>query len=407
MIERVRRELLYANAFLFSGSGAVPEPVRTVTCDSGSVKFYANTPNTIICYDAGGQNGFFRECKKHTGRREFVRGLIDDYCRYVYHGDNGEEFGALLKEKLSSGTCLFRFFNMGAGTAGYTRITKFRKTLDSSVIGIFEPYPEWFGDCLLELVQCVWGPLDEYRYCLGAKSGCYHLYNADRSVTTKKVADMLGAPGIVPETEFIRLILDGEERIGVSVATAPGVAPTDAACLGITPEFQRQTLILNVADVICYQRDHRPGNYFVTLKDGLADGVCAFDNDCPTTLLNTPDISFTTYSGCSPLVDRSGLVNRPYLDASTTDRLMELSEREVLETVSDSTSHAEARMLWKRVKKLQAAITASLERGILVLLDRDGWSEKTVERELSGEFGNTYAKLFRDRYTARNCLGEN
>ena len=226
----------------------------------------------------------------------------------------------------------------------------------------------------------------------------YHTYNSNRTITTKRIVNLLGEPGIIPESKYIRLILDGDERIGVTVAVAEGQAPKVGEYDGITPEFQRQSLILNIADVICYQKDHRPGNYFVTTEGRMATGLCAFDNDCPTTLFNTPDISFTTYAGCSSILNENGLINRPYLDKESTDRLMSLSKVEVLMTISDSTSRAEREMLWKRIRRLQKAISRSVEYGSLVLLDKCDWSYEVLQKELSGDYGMTYAKLFFDRF---------
>ena len=89
---------------------------------------------------------------------------------------------------------------MGAGTAEYTRISKFRHSLDASWIGIEKPYPEWFGSQLLTLVQYAWGALDEYKYCRRLSIGEYHTYNANRTITTKRIMDLLGENDIVPET---------------------------------------------------------------------------------------------------------------------------------------------------------------------------------------------------------------
>lgn len=398
MLEKLRRNMSYFNAYLFANSGVQPNPEEQIICNSNQIRFYADTPNTIIYYDVNGNKGYFRECKKHTEPHDFVWQLIEEYCRYVFSSEHNEECERILKEKLSEPQNLNKFFNMGAGTAGYTRISKFRHSLDSSWVGIEEPYPEWFRSQLLALVQYAWGALDEYKYCRKERIGQYHTYNSNRTITTKRIVNLLGEPGIIPESKYIRLILDGDERIGVTVAVAEGQAPKVGEYDGITPEFQRQSLILNIADVICYQKDHRPGNYFVTTEGRMATGLCAFDNDCPTTLFNTPDISFTTYAGCSSILNENGLINRPFMDRESTNRLMELSKAEVFEAVSDSTSRVEREMLWQRIKRLQNAVKKSIDHGSLLLLKKSDWSSEAMQKELSGNYGMTYAKLFYEMY---------
>lgn len=189
---------------------------------------------------------------------------------------------------------------MGAGTASYTRITKFRKTHDASVIGIQKPYPEWFENQLLMLVQFAWGALEEYKYNAFLDYRMYHTYNSNRTYCTKLVADLIGATELVPPTQYARMILDGVEKYGVVVGVAAGCSPEEAVkqhgMNKVSGEFQRQSLILNVLDVICYQKDHRPGNYFVTVKDNTAVDISAFDNDCPTTFMCSANVG---YSDCS------------------------------------------------------------------------------------------------------------
>ena len=398
MIERLRKIIIYLNALFFSKKYSIPLPQKDIICQAKDVKFYADTPNTIIYYDVIDEKGFFRECKQHLNPREFTWQLIEEYCKYVYQGDNNTKCALLLKEKLSKNGNLKKFFHMGAGTSSFSKINKFRHTLDAKWIGINKPYPKWFEDQLLHLVQYAWGALDEYKYCQGYSSGQFHMYNFNRTMVSKAIVDLLGTPSIIPECQCVKLVLDGEERIGVAVGVAPGISPAETTITCITPEFQRQSLILNIADVLCYQKDHRPGNYFVTIEDDCVNGLCAFDNDCPTTLFNTSCIAFETYSGCSPIINKNGFINRPFLDKSSTELLLALSKKQLFISISEYTSKIEREFIWKRVAKLKKAIRESIDAGILSLLEKTEWTNETISEELSGKYGVTYAKLFVERY---------
>ena len=398
MKEEIKQNLLYCMSYFLSNSKVQPIPEYTVCCKKDEVKYYASTPNTIIYFNKDGHEGFFRECRKHTSKREYLDELLDEYCKYVYVNEHSEECRQILREKLSDRSSFRKFFSMGAGTASYTRITRFRKTRDASIIGIHKPFPNWFADQLLMLVQFVWGALEEYKYNSFLKVGEYHTYNSNRTCCTKIVADILGASELVPETKYARLMLDGIEKYGVVVGVAKGCSPEDAVnrygMTGVSPEFQRQSMILNIMDVICYQKDHRPGNYFVTVKDGLAKDISAFDNDCPTTLMRTRSIRFTSYFGCSPLVDTHGIIDRPYLDKDTTERLLKLTVEDITHAMQGHLSKVELICLIKRIEALQVSIKRSLNADRVILLDKTQWNNNTIYMELNGGYGKTYLGLF-------------
>ena len=401
MKEEIKQNLLYCMSYFLSNSKVQPIPEYTVCCKKDEVKYYASTPNTIIYFNKDGHEGFFRECRKHTSKREYLNELLDEYCKYVYVNEHSRECRQVLNEKLSDKASFERFFNMGAGTASYTRITKFRRTHDASVIGIHKPYPEWFENQLLMLVQYAWGALEEYKYNAFLDYGMYHTYNSNRTYCTKLVADLIGASELVPPTQYARMILDGVEKYGVVVGVAAGCSPEEAVkqhgMNKVSPEFQRQSLILNILDVICYQKDHRPGNYFVTVKDNIAVNISAFDNDCPTTLMCTKSIRFRTYMGCDPIVTEEGMIARPYLDKENTEKLIKLNAESITHVMSGNLSKVELRYLIKRIKALQESIKRSLNSGKLILLDETQWDENTVSLELNGGYGKTYLSLFLEK----------
>jgi hypothetical protein len=396
MIKLVKQMTLYVSARFFSSSSYQPEPRRNINCNSTQVKYYANTPNTIIFYDDGENSGYFRECRMHEAKRKYLERLINEYCRFVFVNEHSSECEKILLDKLKNPLNFYRFFYMRPGTAPYSRITKYRHTLDPSCIGIKRPYPEWFKNQLLSLVQYAWGPLEEYRYNSFQNIGDYHIYNSNRTIATKMLADTFGMNMLVPDSEYIELCIDGEKKIGVSVGIANGEDPNKIAIKNVNPQFQRETILLNILDAICFQKDHRPGNYFVkTNSQDEVLALSAFDNDCPTTLFPTRKIDFSTYCGCSSIV-KNNEYNRPFIDKDCYEKIISFNDSDLSLQLKKSLSKKEYRTLLLRIRKLKAAIENSLKSGRTKIIDDNSWSQDTINCELSGNYGNTYLKYFVD-----------
>ena len=140
----------------------------------------------------------------------------------------------------------------------------------------------------------------------------------------------------ITSTCRICLKAGGFVKLGIATEPAPGVNPDSMkGTIYISPGFQRDTLIMNMLDVLCFQKDHRPNNYFCVL-DGLGrvSGLFVFDNDCPSTFFPSPSIRFQSYVKCSPFVTREGYINRPFLDKATAGCFMGLCEEQLNEALS-------------------------------------------------------------------------
>lgn len=108
------------------------------------------------------------------------------------------------------------------------------------------------------------------------------------------------------------------------VSPANGVDPSKSYFEGINPKFQKELLELHILDTICYQLDHRPGNYFVsqsTNKDAF--GVSAFDNDCTTGFKAKKTIEENDYMGCSALF-KDGRISVPFLPQDIVESIKKL-----------------------------------------------------------------------------------
>ena len=403
LIERIKDQIWYLNGRFLSNPKAQPVTDIIVDCRDATFRFYSDTPNTIIYYNNSRRSGFFRECRRHVTPREYVSHLLDDYCMYVYNNQYSSECRYILDEKLKDRVHFFKFFNMGAGTSKYTRISRFRTTHNPKFIGIEKPYPQWFEDQLLKLVQYIWGPLDEYKYNSFLQYGDYNVYNANRSIVTKRIADIFNMNEIILGTEYIWLLIDNKRRLGVSIDVSPGMDPNNIKNListsSLTGNFQRNLIMLNLLDIICVQKDHRPGNYFISINnDNMIDSLTAFDNDCPTTLFPFFGIRFSGYSGETPIIDKNGLINRPFLPRPVVDKILKINPTQVIERIRDNISNVQLEALLYRISLLKKSITRSLGLCLCKLLDDNEWNNETIQIELSSKYGQTYLCKFVEKY---------
>lgn len=371
-----------------------PIPSQSVVCYKSQVKFYADTPNTIIYFKTDTEEGFFRECRLHSDARSYLRSLLEDYCKYVFDNEYSSECLRYLQEDLSDISSFRKFFNMGAGTASYSRISEFRRTNDPAYIGIRrQGRPGWYYDQLLKLVQFAWGPLDEYRYCK-TRRGIYQTFSSIKTKGTYVIDSFFGV-GVVPDSNYIILNLDGKERIGICVSVAKGEDPTkyNLEKNRIKPQLQRRLSQLNLLDVICYQKDHRPGNYFIIsdIEGGFND-ISVFDNDCPTTFLPSLEISFQTYCGCSPIV-KKGQINRPYFDYDLANQIIKCDLNRLNNYLRPFMPAVLRWFTIIRIELLRRVLKKAVKTKKSILLKQDEWTLETIEEEVSGKYGRTYLSV--------------
>ena len=402
IIEFVKRGVILLYGVIAGKHTYLPGLELLPLIEADSVNFYADTPNTIIRFKSKDQTGYFRECRRHLQSKEFLRELFDDYCQYVYVNSNSKACSVLLNAFIDTSYKWKRFYKMGEGTARFSRITKYRRTGDYHILGFNDGLPEWFYNQLLQLVQFAWGPIMEYRYCWCLQEGRYQTFNSSKSYVTKLVADCYGVGDLIPRTYYAKLKFDGKIRVGVVVEPASGDDPVllanKLAREEIHPFLQRNLISLWIIDQICYQKDHRPGNYFIGKNGDLQYSlISAFDNDCPTTLFPIGSISFTTYTGILPMVNRAGKSRIPYISRGLYEDVKRMDGKKLREIISGYCSSFEVFMLERRANVMRSVLAKNLSSGHLSLLSDSDWSVETMQDEMQVST-DTYFSFFVKHY---------
>ena len=376
-----------------------PEIEKEIVCNRHQIKFFANTPNTIIYFKSDDCEGYFRECRIHKDKFSFVKELISDYCDYILKTDDSSLLYNEILRYLSNNANLIKFFYMGDGTDPYAPINIYRNTLNPSIVGFDNSISDTLRAKLLNIVQFVWGPLAEYQYCLNLSEGQPQLFNSSKSMITKIIADEIGAETIVPETYYAKLILEGKERIGIVVGVADGVEPKKENKYVITGTLQKDLINLNLVDIITYQKDHRPGNYFVRLnKRKEVVGISAFDNDTPTTLFPYLSPKLKTYCGCTTLVNH-GFYIHPFIANKTFSCIERLTAKELYQSINKYCSSIEAICTVIRFYFLKNAINRSVKYKTTTIINDDEWNDTTLNEEINNsKIGCTYLQLLLSKY---------
>lgn len=150
-----------------------------------------------------------------------------------------------------------------------------------------------------------------------------------------------------------------------------------------TPQHAQDLTTLNLIDAICYEKDHRPGNYHIVLDaQDKAVSICSFDNDSPWSFAPFGGADFKPYDGASVII-KGGLFNRPMLDTKVRKQFMNLTKNDVHNALSQYLGKNQVNACWRRIKALQKALGKTQ-------FAYTEWSEDVMKVELSGEYGNTY-----------------
>ncbi|MBR0151647.1 MAG: hypothetical protein IJP89_09830 [Synergistaceae bacterium] len=378
-----------------------------IACLPEQVQYKRYSTCHIVYYDNGERRGYLRLCRVHEQPRKYVDSIVCDYCEYAGIDEHRDELRRIIADKLNDDSNLRKFFHMGVPFGrkypkSATPYAKFLYTKDASLIGLEGSLPEWFAPRLVNFARFATFPIHDYQINAYLKEGQYHTYFSGRTKAYEAVAELVGVSWIVPKSRYICLNYGEKSRVGISIDVADGVPTDSLADIRITPSFQRELSILNMLDVICFQRDHKPDSYFVkTDKYGAVCGLSAFDNDEPGAFIAVPTIRFTGYDSQSPFVDRAGHINRPYLDSDISLHIMSITPEDLHNALSPYISGIEVMMCAVRLKRLTKAVKKSVEAGTTKLLGYDEWTYETIAKELNGKYGMTYLKCFVEKYKAR------
>lgn len=130
-------------------------------------------------------------------------------------------------------------------------------------------------------------------------------------------------------------------------------------------------------------------NYNITSEDGIHGlSVCAFDNDNPLTFWVTTPKRFSCI-GTGELFSAKG-INLPYISRSMYEILKNYDGDCLRSKLNRYLNIFQINGVLSRMDYLIKEIDHSVFIGSTSIIDDSQWSQETLNRELSGDYGRTY-----------------
>lgn len=226
----------------------------------------------------------------------------------------------------------------------------------------------------------------------------YSHFSAVRSLSSKIVADELGLGHMIPESCWCKLIIEDRDTLfGILCSEAPGKRMADTV-IENPYKIQKELMNLNVLDVILLQKDHGPNNYNVDLNNVEDQLICAYDNDNPFTFFPIPTVKLSL-SGCSPLVNKRGIIDRRYFDTQLAMKIKNIDYKNLLRKLKPYLNGLQRASLYVRFHKIDRAISKTGRTKNGFLLQEDQWNEHTAKSELGNEQVVTYLSKAYDKHS--------
>lgn len=362
--------------------------------------------NIVLHVRTSVADGFLSECRRHLPIREYVERFVDDYfALFCIADEEAASDRSLIWNMLENPADFEKFILIGKQSPHHdSPYSRYLLTGDGEEVGLHLFNADEAQRIRIRrfVERYVWPQLTAYFSNSDAKVGQYHCRTTAKVLATEAMARLIGLEDAIPHARYTKLVVSdvGNRMIfGNFMEKARGICAMDIpGCQRrtiITPDFQRAMLNMNLLDVICHEQDHSPNNYNAVLDDdGFAVGVSVYDNNGVGTFALDSGIDYETYKKCSPFLRRDGTVNRPCLDKTVAESVLGLTRKNVAKTLSPYLSKPVIWCTWNRIAALQHAIKRSIAGNPKFLLDRDAFSELTIEDELSGHYGKTYLVSF-------------
>lgn len=365
---------------------------ETVFCKENDIEILNYTTNCVYRIISNNRIFYFREARKHETQINYIKTLVREYFEKKEDKYDDEVF---LYKCFSDKTNLKKIFNMGIVNDEQSSVRRFFDYYDASAIGIDTVDLNRIKR-LRGFVRFCWGQLDQYSLNVGLRVGQYETYNAERSIATKIIADLIGLNKYIPNTRYAIVKSGMLTKFGVIMDNCEGICPNTLSHIErkkmCTPILQHYLNNLNLLDVLCSEKDHRPCNYNIKLKNDKVVGVMAFDNNAPATF-SLPFVSFKTYAGCSEYFIHN-FINRPYVDRKICENIIKLKYKDVMTKLKPIVNMNIILMMLFRLYKVKTILKKSIKLKKVRLLDDSEWNDCTLKEEMSGKYGKTYLLLF-------------
>lgn len=352
------------------------DELRVIELEDSNVQAILSSTNNIFLIKCDGRNYFFRACEFHSPSNLVLDELIDKYSMLF---GMSSEFREMLCNSDRKKLC-----KLGAFNDFSSPVYQYFKTGDASIIGFDIDKTHVDKLTLDRFIHFAWSELLTWK--LNEGGGKRQLFHYNRAKCQEELYKLFGVSDLICHTELVA-VKGQYKTIGSIMEDAGGVNPlsmsSDKITSIATPLLHMNLTTLSIMDALCYERDHRPGNYNLILdQSGRAISIRAFDNDSNMTFLPITSVN-KKFVRCRPVINKNGTINRAALNRDFAEKFMSVTDDQIKESSSLYLNPLQQRALVKRFHKLKAAIIKSMQSSKDFLLDEKDWNMQIVENDRS------------------------
>ncbi len=374
-----------------------------------SIRFFNLSSNEIISFSYEGKLFYFRECIEIKDKRTYFLSAIDSFftklsyvgiesthfkqqfpIRIYFNKQEIEYFKNYITQKISQNKFIKTISNTFqiAEKCGFSIWSEQQYNREFFEQFGLDDIDMSYGDIAVYFLWYMRAFSSNYKFTKLVCGQLYSYFSAVKEIATNIVARALSLQDVVTHSSLCILELgDGKTMRGVLSDAAVGERMMDSR-ISFTGDIQRQLINLNILDVICNQVDHGPNNYNVNV-DGDKCRICAFDNDNPKTFY--PNFSIKrVLAGCSPLVDKKGMLNRPYLDKNIVQAICCIDIKQLNSELKPYLNWLQIRAVDYRIKRLKRVLNKLIVLQDDCLLNHNQWDQTTITNELNYKSTITY-----------------
>lgn len=359
--------------------------------------------NVFLKFTYRNQTYYFCECRKHEKPKDYVMSFINDYHHIFAEQSFAESDKSYLIRSLGSNENLMKFLKMGDMRIGSkSPCYLFFENGNPELVGLAATDDALLVERMKHFVcRYAWCQLAAYVENKAVPYGKYQTFAANKSLATRSLASLLKTDRLFPECRYTKLIINEQyEFYGLLMEESPGINtirlpfPKSERMNRITPTLQRDLNKLNLFDVLTLEKDHSPNNYNVILNtNNYAVAISVFDNNGIGTFGIKRSISFSSFKNCSPFIIGES-INRPYVDLELAEAIIGADQKQLKKALMKYLTVWQYLAFSHRFNGVKKILKDKLSNNIDIFLKEDQWSEKTINAEMSGEYGKTYLLSF-------------
>ncbi len=412
IVEKIK-SLLKAILFFLSKKQVELEhnSIRKIYLSKKSVSVFSLSTNPIISFELDGKLFFFRECTKICNKCDFCENAIIRFFDFI---DQQKVNPKIFKEKIPIKISFSeeeivgfkeyifnkkneRAFLKKAVMADRISVkTGFNIWIERSYDNIFfneygmgDIIPEFFDIGVLFLWHMRSSALSFRTQKISTFNG-YSFLNASKTISSKIVAEELGVSHMIVDAQPVYLFLEEIKLFGILTPKAEGDRARDLH-ISANSFLQKELHNLNWLDRISFQTDHGPDNYNIYSQEEVCC-VIAFDNDNQYAFSPLTQIVSTAGKWCRRRGSKGG-TSCPIISDNIFNNIINVDFEVLKKRLKPYLNQLQIKALLCRLKYIKKTLMRAEKSRNLTILKDDDWSDKILQMELNGEFGETYLNI--------------